>query len=1124
MAQKLKDDHINLEIFLTTDQVQQSIQQLKNVIRNSEDTIRAHRNALSKLAAQGKQDTDEYKRLEKAIRDEQAAIKLNTAQLKAQTDALRLDQLSMNQLRKRAAELKRELDRLVKANDPAKWEEVNRKYQETIQYMDQLNGKVKQTGESITDIFKNKFTQFTAAGNLLATAIESIISVIGEALSAVRDFIAEGILMASVSEGVAAAFNKLNKPDLLKNLRAETKNLLTDFQLMQTAVKADNFNIPLENLGTLLKFAQQRAQETGESVDYLADSIITGLGRESPLILDNLGISAVKLQERAKATGNFMKAAISIVNEELAKQGDLALSAADRATQASVKWQNAQTKAGEKLLGISNLWHAFSGAVADWISRLIEKYLPGIVRGLEYIINELIDLYNKSTLLRVHVQLIIAQWTTGFEALRVVFSHVIDHLKLMWQLMKAITTLDFSDLRAAWDDFNKSIVENAKQSVNTVMNAWTSMPAKINRKFNKINLSASLSGNAGTSALNPDPTVDSTSGTAAQSSNDNDTQNRLREIENALTAEINLLRRKRNEGLLTEKEYSRQVEELTLESLRRKLEIKEQERSALLQLESQILDTEFKLKQAADAELLDTMKRTHERQLQMLEEKRNLQLETLQDEESDRELYALRAAEIESEHAAQRLDVIKKFGQQLAGTEFQIAENRQKAVDESNKAMIDAETALLTAKDKMQKNYLKTAAGFERQFRIKTWTQRRDEELALLQRYREQQLIDEETFQTALAAVEKKYADEQFRARREYELNNLKQRYDAEMEALTARHEQELLSEEEFEQAKLNIKLQYAGELARQQQQFAQQAADVVKALEESETASLQAEYAKREAALTQQYNQGILSAEQYNQQKEQLDYEQRVKELEVQKKYADANFAMQASQIIATGALAAIQAFSAMAAIPIVGPILGAIAAAAVAVTTALQLAKAKAERDRIKALTLESPGGGSGTVAKTGSIQLKPGLAEGGYNAPTGLADGGSNAPDIRPGGYTGDGKKYDVAGWLPVHSGEYVVDAESLKYPDVADKVRAIERVRRRHTSRNPLPEGFADGGSNTPDDPPYTEPLTLDRRMSQRLVDLLTRLADGDITVNYGITELEAQQRRKMTAESNFTLKP
>ena len=43
------------------------------------------------------------------------------------------------------------------------------------------------------------------------------------------------------------------------------------------------------------------------------------------------------------------------------------------------------------------------------------------------------------------------------------------------------------------------------------------------------------------------------------------------------------------------------------------------------------------------------------------------------------------------------------------------------------------------------------------------------------------------------------------------------------------------------------------------------------------------------------------------------------------------------------------------------------------------------------------------------------------------------------------------------------------------------------------------------------------------MTQRLVDILTRPADGDITVNYGITELEAQQRRKMTAESNFTLK-
>ncbi|MDR0756599.1 MAG: hypothetical protein LBF85_01990, partial [Tannerella sp.] len=527
---------------------------------------------------------------------------------------------------------------------------------------------------------------------------------------------------------------------------------------------------------------------------------------------------------------------------------------------------------------------------------------------------------------------------------------------------------------------------------------------------------------------------------------------------------------------------------------------------------------EAKEQTEADRLMLESMKRTHAGQLQLLEEKRNSRLEELQDEETDQKLYALRAAEIESEHASERLEVIKKFGEQVTAAEFENAESRQKAVAESSKEIIDAETALAKSKDRIQRLYLKTSADFERQFRIKTWTQRKEEELALLARYRDRELIDEETYRTAVAAVEKKYADEQFRARREYELDNMRQLYDAEMEALAQQHARQLLTEEEFEQARLKIKLGYAAELVKQQQQYAQHAFDTVKALEESETASLQAEYARREAALMQLYSEGLMATEEYNTQKEQLDYEQRVKELEVQKKYADVNFAMQASQIIATGAVAAIQAFSAMASIPVVGPALGAIAAAAVAVTTALQLAKAKAERDRVKAMTLEAPGGGSDSASKvkTGSIQLQPGFAEGGSNT-------GDNG-DMRGGGYTGRGAKYDVAGWLPVHSGEYVVDAGSLKYPDVADKVRAIERVRRRHTSRNPLPRGFAEGGSNTGDDAGiYTETVTLDARAARQLVDVLTRLAEGDIRVNYGITELEAKQRDKLTAESSFTKK-
>jgi hypothetical protein len=198
----------------------------------------------------------------------------------------------------------------------------------------------------------------------------------------------------------------------------------------------------------------------------------------------------------------------------------------------------------------------------------------------------------------------------------------------------------------------------------------------------------------------------------------------------------------------------------------------------------------------------------------------------------------------------------------------------------------------------------------------------------------------------------------------------------------------------------------------------------------------------------------------------------------------------------------------------PILGPIMAAAMSALLGFTSAAQLAKAKAERDRVKAMTIESPGGGGGSAPLTGEIRLKEGFAEGGSN----------RKEDLTPGGYTGQGGKYEVSGFLPVHHGEYVVDTESLKYPDVVEKVRAIEQVRRRHSSKNPLPEGFAEGGSNAPSKIEKGV-FTVDNKTGLRIAAILERLEKGDVVVqtNYGITELEAEQRRKQNAESKFTRK-
>ena len=162
--------------------------------------------------------------------------------------------------------------------------------------------------------------------------------------------------MAEQADGVTKAFNAMDNPNLLDNLRKATKGTVNDVQLMTAAVKANDFRIPLEDLGKYLEFAQLKAQQTGQSVDYMTDSIVTGLGRKSPLILDNLVISAAEISEKTKETGDFMKAVAEIVDTQLAEAGETYISAADRAAQKTVELQNAQNALGDEILPLKEQW------------------------------------------------------------------------------------------------------------------------------------------------------------------------------------------------------------------------------------------------------------------------------------------------------------------------------------------------------------------------------------------------------------------------------------------------------------------------------------------------------------------------------------------------------------------------------------------------------------------------------------------------------------------------------------------------------------------------------------------------------------------------------------------------
>lgn len=186
--------------------------------------------------------------------------------------------------------------------------------------------------------------------------------------------------LANKAAGVRKAFNALNNPNLLADLRRATLGTVDDLQLMQRAVQAKNFKIPLDQLATYLQFATKRANETGQSVDYLVDSIITGLGRQSVMILDNLGISAAEIRDNMKDGASMAEAVGKIIKEQMG-EGATEIDKAAQATQRlATAWTNFQLAVGS---GTSGIWNTLKTEAADYLSTLTRILNADGFSGLE---------------------------------------------------------------------------------------------------------------------------------------------------------------------------------------------------------------------------------------------------------------------------------------------------------------------------------------------------------------------------------------------------------------------------------------------------------------------------------------------------------------------------------------------------------------------------------------------------------------------------------------------------------------------------------------------------------------------------------------------------------------------
>ncbi len=194
---------------------------------------------------------------------------------------------------------------------------------------------------------------------------------------------------------------------------------------------------------------------------------------------------------------------------------------------------------------------------------------------------------------------------------------------------------------------------------------------------------------------------------------------------------------------------------------------------------------------------------------------------------------------------------------------------------------------------------------------------------------------------------------------------------------------------------------------------------------------------------------------EEYADKKAELDYQSEVKKLEIEKKAADVQLAINIATATAQAALAIVQCFA------MLGPIAGPIAAAMVGAATLVQIYAMKKQRDAIKSKTIEAPNltssttgtGSSSSITGTAREITTPkrtdyvrGYEDGGYTDVIRAQDGRRFRAKVNP-----RGRGYIDGPELLVgeRGREFVANAEAVNKPHIRPVFDIIDQAQRRGT---------------------------------------------------------------------------
>lgn len=1098
MASKhITEDEVNLLINAKVSQAQQEIQKFEKDIDKLESRNKSLRKQMDSLELAGKRDTESWKKRRAEYGKNVQEIKRLKQEIAEETKKLDINSLSMAQLRKQAKSLQRELDNTAKAVHPEEYDKLQKQLSKVKGRMEELRVSAQGIKESLLDDTTFSFLKGSIFVKLGELAGQAISYVIGKA----KEMVKEGIEMAKTSDGIRHAFEQLNRPDILDNLRKATHGTVNDVELMKAAVQAKDFRLPLDQLGKYLEFAQLKASQTGQSVDYMTNSIITGLGRKSLMILDNLGLSAAQVKEEMAKGGDMATAVGRIIDKQLQANGEHYEDAAEREKRAITEVQNAQRELGEEMLPLSeagsNMWLTLQKGALKFFTFLVRKTKEGVAK--------FVDLYNSSMIVRYGIVSITTTLKQGWNIVKFVAKFTIDAVKTvgkqlmnLGKIVEGVFTLDFGKVK---DGFGGLFVDAWKGLEKQVKNAYDF--GKDVGRAARDGFSEIWNGKITAPSFDNGGEPSSAASTEEHDSNDSNTGGKTKKT-NTDQELLKQLKDSRQKLLDQEKYFSEESVRIYKQQLADK-KISQQQFNTL-QLSMASAHAEKVL--AAEKRHLEriqqmTFKDARQKQQAIEEQQRNIakaendannaRVAAYQDfQEKMDELRRSGMTETERQEYDHQLQLAALKGYYQAALQY---------AQEHNEEILSIDLAYQKAKDKLEKEFelqnQKDILGIRQQDGLVKQEELYNQELKILKQHLDQKKLTQEEYEQAVANLHQQYEDKKFQVRQQYGLVSQAELWEQQKEQLLQQHEDGYLTEAEYQEALKLLKMESWKE---QFDYYHQLFGDAFQALQDAEMANIDAKYdAEIEAARKAGKDVTAIENKKANE------------KLKIEKKYADVDFAIKAAQIVADTVVGITKVWASPG-YPMAIPLTVLLAALGAA-----NLVAANAQRQKVKSMTLNGGGSSTGSGAR-----VSTGREEGGYVDVEREQDGRKFHAkyDPKKRGYVNQPTVIVGEGPRPK---EWIASNDAVENPTVAPLINVLDHMQRAGTIRTfdlnkymmqQQTKGLARGGSISTaptGSVSGTNLQPIDNGQTSRLADILDRLDRDGLPVYLGLDEFDAKQQ-------------